>query len=158
MFMVRLFITRVFVKHIWGSRFTLGFNNRFPNLGCGYNFPRESISFVFLVKFFKLFTIHVRKTLRLIGTKQRPIPTGFNTFHEQIRNPHCRKQVATPRLFVTLVQTNLKEIEYIGVPWFQVYGDGPFSAPSLVYVPRGRVIYPKHGDNPIGGPVRTSNV
>ena len=35
---------------------------------------------------------------------------------EQIRNPHSRKEIATPRLFVALIQTNFEKIENIGVP------------------------------------------
>ena len=135
--MVRLFITRVLIQHIWGSRFTLGFNNCFPNLRSWYNFSCDTVGFVLLVKIFKLFTIHVRKTLCLIGTKQRPITIGFNTFHKQIWNPHGRKEVTTSRLFITLIQTNFKEIENIGVPWFQIDCNRPFTTSRLIDVPCG---------------------
>lgn len=44
--------------------------------------------------------------------------------HEQIRDPHSVEQVARSLHLVAVILLQVKELDYVSVPRFEVYSDG----------------------------------
>src|SRR5690606_651837 len=73
--------------------------------------------------------------------------------------PKGVEQVTRTQLFLTMVLTQVKEGEYIGMPWLQVNGESTFTlATTLIYIPCGIVKHLQHGYNTVAGSIRTTDV
>ena len=147
--LITLLVTGVFVKHVWCTSLGLRLENSFPHIGSWHRRSRPTFFLVLCVEGFKLLTHGIGETGCLVWTKERPIATLLNSLHEEIWNPESGEEIAAPRLLVTLVETQLKELHDIRVPWLEIDCDRSLSTPSLIYIARCGVKYAKHWNNTI---------
>ena len=95
----------------------------------------------------------------LVGAEERPVGVVFNTLHEEVGRPHGVEQVAGSHLFLTVVLLEVEELKDVGVPGFEVDGDGALAlATALVNVASGVVEHTQHGNDAVGGAVGALDV
>src|SRR5210317_480797 len=75
-------IAGILIEHVWGSSLSLRLENSLPHVGGGDSCVSETLLLVLGVEFLKILTVHIRKTLRLVGTEEGPISTLLNSLHE----------------------------------------------------------------------------
>ena len=76
-----------------------------------------------MIQFFELVTISVLQTRTFVWTEERPVAIVLHTFHEQIGCPQSVEQITSTHFFLTVVLTQVKELNDIRVPWFEIDSD-----------------------------------
>ena len=76
-----------------------------------------------MVQFLELITISILQARALIRTEEGPVTIVLYTFHEQIRRPKSVEQITSTHFFLTMVLAQVKELNEIRVPWFEIDSD-----------------------------------
>lgn len=78
---------------------------------------------------------------------------------QEIGNPQSVEKVTSADLFLTMVLTEVNELEHVRVPWLKIDGEGTGSlVASLVNVTSSCIVCTEHGHNTVRETVRTGNV
>jgi len=72
------------------------------------------------IQVIKLFAPTVWKTRTCVGTHEAPQLIVFHTFHEQIRNPQCIKEIPSSNFLLSCVFLQVKKFKHICMPRFQI--------------------------------------
>ena len=81
-----------------------------------------------------------------MGTHQRPLLVGLHSTHEDVRDPKSVEQITGSLLLGAGVLLQLEEVHNVGMPRFQVNGEGTWPlVPSLVNVPSHAIEDTQHG-------------
>jgi hypothetical protein len=157
--LVALAVAGILVKHEGVSGLGLGLEDSIPKLLSLDGLATLTFPLVLLVEGLKLFAVAVSKTRALVGTHEGPLSVLFNTLHEKIRDPEGQEQVAGADLLLTVVLSEIKELEDISVPRLKVDGKSTRSLVTTLVDVAGSVVEDtKHRNNTVGCTVGTSNV
>mmetsp|Transcript_33612 Transcript_33612/g.60520 ORF Transcript_33612/g.60520 Transcript_33612/m.60520 type:complete len:225 (-) Transcript_33612:149-823(-) len=92
-----------------------------------------------------------RKSRAFMRTHQTPHPILLHPLHEKIRNPQTIEQIPRALFFLPVILPQVQHVEDIGMPRFDVDGEGSWSFPAaLVDVVGCRVEDAKHGYEAVG--------
>ena len=80
-----------------------------------------------MVQFLELITISILQARALIRTEEGPVTIVLYTFHEQIRRPKSVEQITSTHFFLTVVLAQVKELNEVRMPWFEIDGDRTLS-------------------------------
>ncbi len=143
-------VTRVFVEHVRGARFNLGFHDFGPKLTCGNGLAAFAFRLVLDVEGLKFGTVGIVQPGALVGAHQGPLGVLFHALHEEVRNPKGVEQVTRALLFLTRVLAEIQEVKHVGVPGLQVHGKGSFALAAALVDVAGRIVeYTEQGDQSV---------
>lgn len=157
--LVALSVASILVKHERVSSLSLSFEDGVPKLLGLDGLATLAFLLVLLVESLELVTVNISKTRALVGAHQCPVAVLLNTLHEEIWDPQSIEEIASTNFFLSVVLSEIEELEDVSVPWFQVDGESTWALVSTLVNISGSVVeYSQHGNNAIGVSVCTSNV
>ena len=74
------------------------------------------------VKLFELLSPAVGEPGTLVRTHEAPHAILLDPLHEEVRNPHGVEEIAGALFLLAVVLAQVEEVEYVAVPWLDVYG------------------------------------
>jgi hypothetical protein len=157
--LVALAVASILVEHEGVSGLGLGLEDGIPELLGLDRLTTLALPLILLVQSLELLTIAVGKTGTLVGAHEGPFTVLFDTLHEKIRDPKGKEQVASANFLLTVVLSEIKELEDIRVPGLEVDGESTRSLVSTLVDIAGSVVEDtQHGNDTVGSTVGSGDV
>merc|ERR1719500_1454665 len=157
--LVALPVASILVQHVGGASLNLALNDRVPDLLCLHSLPGSSFSLIFLIQSLKLLSPDLMQSWALVRTHQGPVTISLHPLHEQVRDPHGVEEVPGTLLLLTMILTQIQEIEDVRMPGLKVDSESSWPlVAALVDIPGGVVEDPEHGDQAVAVTISTGNI
>ncbi len=150
MLLVRLRIGSILVQHVWGTGLGLRLEYGKPEL-LGLNrlatFPGVLVA---LIQPLELLGMDIGETGALRGTHEGPIAVRLDSLHKKIGDPERVEEVSSTDFLLSVVLPQVKEVKHIGVPWFEVDGEGTRAlVATLIDISGSRIVSSKHRNDTV---------
>ena len=94
--------------------------------------------------------MHVGETRAFGRAHQRPVTVGFDPLHEQVGDPQGVEEVPSSDFFLSVILSQVEEVENVGVPWLDVNGECTRSlVTALIDVSGSGIEGSEHGDDTV---------
>ena len=159
MLLVGLSVACVLVEHVWSSSLDLRVDDCLPELSCFEGLSAFAFTLVLGVKFFELFAPDLRQSRTLIGAHECPQLILDDSPHEEIRDPQAVEEIPCSVLLLACVLLEIKEVEDICVPRFEIHGERSLPlASSLVHISCSVVVNSQHWHDAVRHSISASDV
>ena len=116
-------------------------------------------AFVAFVQTFEVVRVTSRQAGAFRRAHQRPIATALDAFHEKIGNPQRVEKISRARFLFAVIFFEIQKFKDVGVPGFEVDGEGAFATTAaLIAVSRRVVENAQHRRQAVGLAVRSGDV